>query len=242
MYKYKFIFFDLDNTLWDFTANSRVAIKNALDDLGILPLTEPFDDFFTIYQEINEGYWVKYRNKEITKKQLSSSRFKDSLHAFGINNNDIDGEEINRLFLEHLKKQKILFPGTLNLLNKIFPHIQLYIITNGFKEVQREKITHSGLAPFFQKIFISEEVNAHKPSREIFDYAIKSANAKKLQSLMVGDSWEADIVGAQNANIDQVFFAPHLKLESSEMTQFGKNTTYKISRFDQLVNVLCKKI
>jgi FMN phosphatase YigB (HAD superfamily) len=84
------------------------------------------------------------------------------------------------------------------------------IITNGFKEVQYEKIHKSELSKYFRKIFISEEIGAQKPGRKIFEHAIKSMNAPKKSTLMIGDSWEADIVGAMNFGIDQVYYNPKL--------------------------------
>jgi len=82
------------------------------------------------------------------------------------------------------------------------------IITNGFREVQYKKLENSGLKPYFQKMFISEVVKTPKPGVEIFEHAIKSVNAKKSESLMIGDDWEVDVIGAAGFGIDSVFFTP----------------------------------
>jgi putative hydrolase of the HAD superfamily len=106
-----------------------------------------------------------------------------------------------------MPKQKVLNEGVTEILTYLkMKRYHLSIITNGFKEVQREKIETSGLKPFFDKIFISEEIKSPKPEREIFEYSIKSSNAKKNNSIMVGDDWEIDVLGAVNCGIDAIHY------------------------------------
>jgi putative hydrolase of the HAD superfamily len=82
----------------------------------------------------------------------------------------------------------------------------MHIITNGFREVQYSKLTNCGLARFFTKVFISEEIHTTKPHRQIFEHALKSTNAPKRRSIMIGDSWEIDIIGALEFGMDQIMF------------------------------------
>ena len=82
----------------------------------------------------------------------------------------------------------------------------LYLLTNGFIEIQHIKTTESGLAPYFEKVFTSDEMGYKKPHKLAFDYAVKYVNARKRESLMIGDEWPTDIVGARQAGIDQVYF------------------------------------
>jgi putative hydrolase of the HAD superfamily len=102
----------------------------------------------------------------------------------------------------------------------------LFIITNGFREVQHKKLELSGLIPYFNKVFISEDVKAPKPSKEIFEYAIKSANARKKTSLMIGDDPDVDIMGALNFGIDAILF---------------DSGNHQISRFDTRVKLFKDK-
>jgi putative hydrolase of the HAD superfamily len=85
----------------------------------------------------------------------------------------------------------------------------MHIITNGFSEVQRKKLFNCGLSGFFTKVFISEEIQSNKPHRQIFEYALKSTNAKKKRSVMIGDNWETDIEGALKFGMDQIMFLNH---------------------------------
>jgi len=205
MRKYDFLFFDLDNTLWDFSVNSREALKQTLAKLNLLSQLNSFDEYFILYEQINESLWSDYRAKKIAKHALIADRFSRSLEAFGITNQDWEG--INRLYLEYMALQTRLFPGTVETLGYLKAKgYQMHIITNGFKEVQHAKLRNCGLTGFFGKVFISEEIQNTKPHRAIFEHALKSTNASKVKSLMIGDSWETDIEGALAIGMDQVMF------------------------------------
>jgi putative hydrolase of the HAD superfamily len=202
---YEHLFFDLDNTLWDFTANSKIAMHQTLEQKGILSKLDSFDVFFQKYEQINKSLWKEYHSKRIDKKALIVERFSRSLQQFSILN--LNWEEINREYLEFMALQTGLFPGTIETLSLLQAKgYQMHIITNGFSEVQHEKIKNCGLSGFFQKVFISEEIKTTKPHREIYEHALKSTNAKKRKSIMIGDSWETDIQGAMDFGLDQVMF------------------------------------
>lgn len=203
MRKYDFLFFDLDNTLWDFSVNSREALKQTLAKLELLGRLDSFDEYFIIYEQINESLWSDYRSKKITKHALIAERFSRSLEAFDITNKDWEG--INELYLEYMALQTRLFPGTVETLGYLKAKgYQMHIITNGFKEVQNAKLRNCNLTDFFGKVFISEEIQNTKPHRAIFEHALKSTNAPKKRSIMIGDSWETDIEGALAFGMDQV--------------------------------------
>ena len=201
---YEHLFFDLDNTLWDFAANSREAMKMTLEQ-DITAQLPSFEAFFQVYEQINKSLWKDYHSKKITKQCLVVERFSRSMQEFGIN--DLIWQELNHRYLENMALQTRLFPGTLETLALLKSKgYQMHIITNGFREVQRTKLANCGLAVFFTKVFISEEIQTTKPHREIFEHALKSVNASKKKSIMIGDSWEADIEGALDFGIDQVMF------------------------------------
>ena len=205
MRKYDHLFFDLDNTLWDFTANSGLAMKQTLEDFDLLARLSSFDSFFDVYEEINHSLWNDYHVKKISKQTLIVERFSRSLQKFGIA--DLNWEELNRKYLENMALQTGLFTGTLETLTILKEKgYNMCIITNGFKEVQRTKLSNCGLAGFFPNVFISEEIQTTKPHRQIFEHALKSVNAPKKKSVMIGDSWETDIEGALSFGIDQVMF------------------------------------
>ena len=205
MRNYDHLFFDLDNTLWDFTTNSRLAMEQTLIQNELLLRIDSFDDFFEVYEQINQSLWSEYHSKKITKQKLIVERFSRSMQAFGIH--DYDWNELNSLYLENMALQTQLFPGTMETLSTLKSKgYQMHIITNGFREVQYLKLTNCGLAVFFTKVFISEEIQTTKPHRQIFEHALKSTNASKKRSIMIGDSWETDIIGALDFGMDQIMF------------------------------------
>lgn len=235
MNKYKHLFFDLDNTLYDFERNSYLALQLAFSKIGILNQLNSFDDFFKIYTKINEALWGEYREKRIAKDLLRGKRHIESLALFGIVPK-LKATEIDDVYLSEMTSQTELFPNAVEVLTELKNRgYTLHIITNGFKEVQHDKLLNTGLIRFLTNVYISEEIKAPKPSREIFEYAIKSSNARKKESLMIGDSWESDIIGAKNFGIDQVFF----KLNDQEI-DFGimGEPTFTITELNELLNIL----
>ncbi len=236
--KYTHIFFDLDNTLWDFEKNSYLAMNEAFKHF----IKEPeviFDVFFTVYTKYNDFLWNEYRNQQIVKKELILKRFRLTFDDLNINN--VDPEQMNEFYLSEMPKQKFLNEGAFELLEYLKKkNYQLSIITNGFREVQFKKLGSSGLSGYFAKVFISEIVKTPKPGREIFEYAIKSTNAKKSKSLMVGDDWEVDILGAFNYGIDSIYYnRENSYTESKKMLKRSReNKIYLVNTLDEIKTIL----
>jgi len=237
--KYTHIFFDLDNTLWDFEKNSRFAMKSTFELYSLKKQNIKFSDFFEIYQKNNHNLWAAYRKKDIYKKELIKKRFQLTLNSLQIKG--IDPVEMNATYLSEMPKQKYLNEGAVDILEYLkFRRYRLFIITNGFKEVQHEKLHSSGLMSFFEKVFVSEEVRTPKPGREIFEYAIKSSNAKKADSLMIGDDWDVDIIGASKFGIDSVYYPNNIE-KDSDILHLDNNTTsknYKILSLKELKEIV----
>jgi putative hydrolase of the HAD superfamily len=128
-----------------------------------------------------------------------------------------------------MPKQNILQKGAVQVLKYLKQKgYQLFIITNGFREVQYKKLENSELLNFFNNVFISEVIKVPKPGKEIFEYSIKSANAKKTKSLMIGDDWEGDVLGAVAFGIDAVFYDPDHKItekQSARLKELNRVST-----------------
>jgi putative hydrolase of the HAD superfamily len=230
--KYTHLFFDLDNTLWDFSKNSKLAMQTTFNHFKLVEKDIDFNRFFEVYEKINHALWASYRKKEVSKKELIRRRFEDTFSELKIIG--IDPNEINTFYLNEMPNQKTLYPGVIETLEYLkTKRYQLNIITNGFTEVQNKKLKSSGLRPFFNKVFTSEEVKTPKPGREIFEHAIKSVNAKKINSLMIGDDWDVDILGAAKFGIDVVYIGndTHSYVES-------KNVIYSFESVNKLQLIL----
>jgi putative hydrolase of the HAD superfamily len=211
--QYKHLFFDLDHTLWDFEANSRQTLEEMyhmllLKERGV----HSFDDFFSHYIVHNDKLWERYRNGFIKVDELRWKRMWLTLLDFKIGDEPL-AREMATQFLEALPTRKILFPYAIEILDYLTQKgYRLHLITNGFEKTQLSKIQNAGLSGYFGEVITSEGANSLKPHKEIFEYAFRKTGAEPGESIMLGDSIEADIQGAINAGIDQVY-VNHLGIE-----------------------------
>jgi putative hydrolase of the HAD superfamily len=204
--KYKHLFFDLDHTLWDFEANCKDSLSKIFIEQNLSSLiTTDFETFFAQYLHHNEILWSKYNKGQIKADELKWKRMYHALLDFKVANENL-AKQLSKNFLDLLPTRDKLFPHTIEILTYLKnKNYQLHLITNGFKDVQHNKLKYSNLTPFFTHVITSEESNSVKPNEEIFEYALKKANALLTESIMLGDNLEADIAGAINANMDCVF-------------------------------------
>lgn len=200
--KIKHIFFDLDHTLWDFETNSAKTFEKILNDNKILV---KLDAFLLEYKIINQAYWKLYRNNNISKEALRYGRLKDTFDKLNYTISDALVYTLADEYIEYLPTFNEVFEGTHEILTYLKPTYQLHIITNGFSEVQTDKLINSRLDGYFDKIITSEKVGVKKPNPKIFKYALKVANAHKEESIMIGDNWEADILGAKDFGIKPIY-------------------------------------
>jgi len=204
---YKYIFFDLDRTLWDFTNNSSEALKDIIMEFNISMYVPDIEEFIEKYNHYNDRLWDKYREGKIRKPILRQERFRLLLKDYGIHDKNLI-EEISCFYLNTCPVKPFLIKDSKEILEYLYTKYKLYIISNGFYNVQLTKLISSGISKYFTKLFTSDRIGYAKPNEKIFEYAIRSENAKKSECLMVGDDIANDIQGAKNVNIDQVFFNP----------------------------------
>jgi putative hydrolase of the HAD superfamily len=214
---YKHLFFDLDNTLWDFQANAREAFLEVFNILKILDRIRDFNLFLSIYEKNNEYLWTEYRNGKIKKEFMRNERIVLTFRELGIDEPEITNK-VAQLYVETAPCKTNLFPLVHETLDYLNARYKLYILTNGFSEIQIRKINNCGLQRYFSKLFMAEMVGYQKPDKRFFEYAIKSVHAHKNECLMIGDDPEADIRGGRNAGIDQVFFNSCNKQSAIEPT------------------------
>jgi putative hydrolase of the HAD superfamily len=228
--KYKHLFFDIDRTLWDFEANSieafrDIIVKYKLDERGV-----KLEEFNASYHKHNERLWVAYRKGQLKKHVLRSKRFELVLEEFGIDD-DVMAHCIGEDYITIAPTKSLLFPFVVETLEYLQQQdYQMHIITNGFDEVQFRKLKNSGLDHFFTRVVTSDTLGVQKPHPKIFEYAVNSANARKKESIMIGDDLELDIRGARNYGIDQVFF-------NVNHIEHLQKVTFEINRFDELMDI-----
>ena len=224
----KHLFFDFDDTLWDFQKNSAVVLGELYHEYRLEgKLGATFEEFLSIYRKVNLDLWSQYYKRQIDKTYMREHRFNIVFRQFGYDNYQ-ENILITREYLERTPRGTLLKEGCLETLGYLQKKYHLHIITNGFMEIQGIKLDGCGLRPFFRNIIVSEEHNLVKPEAAIFRLAEQIAGAMPAECVMVGDSFESDIEGALNAGWEAILFA--------EENQPGFNGRY-ISRLEELKNI-----
>ena len=229
--QYKTLFIDLDDTLWDIHHNSKECLLEIYDDYGYNQYYETFADYYNVYMPSNFHLWGLYRDGKINKDELIVERFLMPIREFG-SYDAVYAKNLSDDFLERTTCKTKLVDGTMELLEYLKPKYNMHILSNGFREVQYKKIENSGLKPYFDKIILSDDVGVNKPHVDFFTYALQNTNAQSAETLMIGDSWDADILGAYNSNIPQMWFNPEA------MEPVGFSPTYNVKTLDQIKDIL----
>jgi putative hydrolase of the HAD superfamily len=168
----------------------------------------------------------------ITHEDLRRRRFQETLENLGVKDlKKSFGLEINEYFLELLPKMAHLIEGAVDVLEYLLPKYELHIISNGWQDIQVNKMKSSEIHHYFGEIITNELAGTRKPDRRIFDYAIDVTKANLVESLMIGDNYEADILGAINVNMDTVFYNP-------DNISTGQKPTFDINKLVELKEIL----
>ena len=229
---YKHVFIDLDDTIWDFHGNARAVLEEIYDEQGLSQYFKDFDEYFRIYAKRNLELWELYGKGEITKEFLNVERFRHPLLQVGVDNIKL-AEETGIQFLEMLPTKTMLIPFAKELLDYLSAKYTLTIVSNGFIEVQYKKLHSCKLEQYFTHMVLSEAAKALKPDKRIFEYALSLNCAKAAETIMIGDSYEADIVGARNAGIDQIYFNPN-----NTISEFKNKATHNVTELEKIPEIL----
>lgn len=200
---YTSLFLDIDNTLLDFNMAEKVAVKKVFKAYS-LPCD---DDAVKNYSDINRSYWERFEKGEIPKSDIFEGRFKTFLEFYSLSG---DTAAISRDYCANLSEGYFKVEGAEEILKYLKQkNYRLYATTNGLSLTQFKRIKNSGLEPYFDKVFVSEETVHQKPEKEYFDYVIDHIPEKeKSRMLIIGDSQSSDILGGINSGIDTCWFNP----------------------------------
>lgn len=230
--KYKSIFLDLDRTLWDFNRNSYEMLMELFDEYQLLKKgVESFEHFYQVYIKVNDEVWGLYDHGKITKEELRNIRFNRALKSFEITDVKL-ADDLSDDYITRCPRRAVLIDGALDILDylreKRYP---LYLITNGFEQTQWTKLKTSKIEHYFEDMVTSERAKAQKPYPEIFEMMLNLAEVNVHETIMIGDSWSSDIIGAQRMGIDQVYFNP-------EKHQSDGSATHEIQHLLEIKNIL----
>ena len=228
MAKYYCILLDADNTLLDFDSAEEKALDKTLRDYGI----EPDEEVISKYREINEGLWRQLERGQLRRDKLNTERFTRFLRAVDAAGN---GAEMGRSYLRNLSMNPDVIPGTTEALSELAEVATLAVVSNGFEEVQTPRMRDSGLADFIEASFISEKYDAEKPSKKLFDIALRELGVEHREHvLVVGDGLNSDIRGAVNAGLDSCWFNP----SGAERAPGDPKPTYEVRSLKELYSIV----
>jgi len=223
--RYQYMLLDFDGTILDSALLERQALTLLFDQMGHT-LTDEMVDY---YHNLNIRYWAKFEAGEISMQQLRQGRFEEMFADFGIR--DCDPADMNAAFITHSGTLGPMHEGTLEVLEALHDQCCMCMVTNGFTGTQYGKIAASGVGPFFDHIFIAEEMGARKPGRAFFQQVHdKLGNPPPEEMLMIGDSLMADILGGVNFGIDTCWMNPEGAPNETTVTP-----TYEIRRLGELL-------
>ena len=227
---YKFLLFDLDHTLLDFDTAEDVALTQLLKEEGVTDI-QAYKDY---YVPMNKSLWKDLELKKITKQELVNTRFSKMFSHFGI---EKDGVYLAERYQFYLAQQGQVFSGAMELLDCLIDRgYELYAATNGITTIQTGRLAQSGLAPYFNQVFISEQLQTQKPDALFYEkIGQQIAGFSKEKTLMIGDSLTADIQGGNNADIDTIWYNSH-HLENKSKAQ----PTYEVNSYQALLELLDK--
>ena len=198
----KAVFLDLDDTVLDFHRAEDDALRRTLREVGVPPTRE----MVSLYSAINDAQWKRLEKGLATRDEILPDRFRLFLEAVGA---DRPAREIRRRYEYHLSETDFLLPGADVLLSALSEGYRLFAVSNGTSCVQKGRIARTGIARFFEAIFLSEELGYPKPDPRFFDRCFAAVpDLSRADVVLVGDSLSSDIQGGKNAGLPTVWFNP----------------------------------
>lgn len=208
--KLPIVLLDLDDTILDFHAAERRALRLAFEQLGISTDERILDR----YSVINKYCWEQLELGRRSREQILTDRFCMLFEEEGI---AVSGAQAQAVYEGHLCEGHFFVPGAPELLETLRGKYRLFIISNGNIKTQAGRLASAGISPYFENIFISEAIGCNKPSVEFFERCIAQIpDFDRRRAIVVGDSLSSDIRGGINAGIMTCWFAPHGKAPGAD--------------------------
>lgn len=230
--RYKNLFFDLDDTLWAFSENARDTLQATYEKHGYGRFFRSFAHFYDLYTLRNLQLWDEYARGHVTKDELNRQRFLYPLQQVGVEDAAL-AQDFAHDFFAVIPTCRKLMPHAREVLDYLAPRYRLFILSNGFRELQYRKMCSAGIEHYFQRVVLSDDIGLLKPRVEIFHFALSATQSLASESLMIGDNWENDIAGARNAGWSQAYYCP-----TPDATPLPFRPTLRIHDLRELMEVL----
>lgn len=229
--QYKNLFFDLDDTLWAFSYNARDTFEEMYRKYEYDRYFRSFQHFYELYERRNVQLWAEYADGKVTKDELNCQRFLYPLEAVGEGDAAL-AKAFSEDFFAVIPTKSRLMPHAREVLEYLAPKYNLYILSNGFQELQCHKMRSAGIDRYFKKVVLSDDIGVLKPWPEIFHFAMSATQSELRDSLMIGDSWDNDITGARGVGMHQVYY------NVTGRSEFPFKPTYQITDLKELLQLL----
>ena len=229
--QYKNLFFDLDDTLWAFSYNARDTFEEMYRKYEYDRYFRSFQHFYELYERRNVELWAEYADGKVTKEELNRQRFLYPLEAVGEGDAAL-AKAFSEDFFAVIPTKSRLMPHAREVLEYLAPNYNLYILSNGFQELQCHKMRSAGIDRYFKKVVLSDDIGVLKPWPEIFHFAMSATQSELRDSLMIGDSWDNDITGARGVGMHQVYY------NVTGRSEFPFKPTYQITDLKELLQLL----
>ena len=227
MSKYSILLFDADGTLMDFHRSEYEAVRESLSFFSL-----PNDDsVIETYSEINCEYWRMLERGEIEKSKLYAARWQTLIDTYDF---DCDAQALSDKYIENLASKSYMIDGALEMCQKLRERYKMYIVTNGQKYIQHNRLFPSPLFKYFDDCFISEDIGYEKPHIKYFELIEKQIpDYDPKKAIIIGDSLTSDMQGGINAGIDTCWYNPSGKKAPADM-----KLTHIVSNFAQIEDIL----
>lgn len=208
MRPYTDLFLDFDDTLYDTYGNAVIALRETFEHLRLGRYFASPEVFYDEYWRANIDLWGQYSRGEISRDELIVERFRRPLSkGAGLTPTAAYCIEVSDCFLEYCSSKPGLVDGARELMDYLRgKNYRMHLCSNGFHEIQYKKLRACGLEGYFDHVILSEDAGYNKPAREFFDYALRITGAGREKTVMIGDNYNTDILGAKNAGIATAYF------------------------------------
>lgn len=210
-FKPKAIFFDWDHTLWDHDRNASEVIHELFEEFALLAsITHSKELIWQVFTRINDTLWDDYQHGRIDQKTLRETRFALFFDELGIQGN---ATLFSDSYLQRTPKKTHLIPDAYQVIETLASKYPLYVLTNGFDDIQQIKIAGAGMSHFFERVITSELAGCKKPSATFFEFALKQASCLPTDVVMIGDHPIIDVKAAEAIGIPAI----HLNYRQDEI-------------------------
>lgn len=201
------VLFDLDDTLFDHRHSSREGLSVLKKEFPRHLAAVPLDELELVNLEILNAIHVEVLAGILSPDEARRKRFGILLRKFGIDLSPEELENVAVLYRDSYQRARQATFGAQSLLRAVRGRgLKTAIVTNNLVEEQLDKLHYCKLFDLLDSLTISEEAGFAKPDIRIFQIALDRLECKPYEAIIIGDSWENDILGARTAGIAGIWY------------------------------------